>query len=54
MTGVGIVSGALLFVGAIAGTAKAETDIGFGEPQVIKVDGSTRSLQVDDLDGDGL
>lgn len=52
--GVGIVSGVLLLVAAMAGTAKAETGIGFGEPQVIKLDWSTRSLQVDDLDGDGL
>ena len=46
--------GALLFCGVSVCLAKAEKTIGFGEPRVIKLDWSTRALQVSDLDGDGL
>ena len=40
----------------LAGTLVADSSagIGFGEPKVLKLDWSTRSLQVQDLNGDGL
>ncbi|MGZ0654027.1 FG-GAP repeat domain-containing protein [Coraliomargarita sp. W4R53] len=41
------------FLGSSALTSAA-AEFGFGEPQVIKLDWSTRALQVADLDGDGL
>lgn len=34
--------------------ADGDSAVGFGEPQVLKLDWSTRALQVDDIDGDGL
>lgn len=54
MSRLSLFSGALLFVCMPTGFLQAAADLGFGEPQVIKLDWSTRSLQVHDLDGDGL
>lgn len=42
----------LLLVGTFV--AESSTGISFGEPKVIKLDWATRSLQVQDLNGDGL
>ncbi|WPJ96898.1 VCBS repeat-containing protein [Coraliomargarita algicola] len=47
---------ALLWGSCVGNALAAETaalPLGFGEPQVIKLDWSTRALQVNDLDGDG-
>ncbi len=54
MSRLSLFSGAFFFFSIQLGTLQAVADIGFGEPEVIKLDWSTRSLQVHDLDGDGL
>ena len=54
MKQVRLLLGALLLSGIHPCAAAAELSLGFGEPQVLKLDWSTRALQVHDLDGDGL
>lgn len=56
----GIFAAKVFFAFTLAATgggtvsAESEAAFGFSEPKVIKLDWSTRALQVDDLDGDGL
>lgn len=47
-----LVTGGLLLAGLL--TAETKADFSFGEPQVLKLDWSTRSLEVADINMDGL